>query len=100
MPEQFNIRLTTWKANEPSPHAGLGMVEAPGEGLNLRWQSRESEPTDYENALADAIEGAYLAGARTAQQFADHLNAAGVASLSGRGWSAEALEEEMARLGY
>jgi len=100
MPEQFNAHLTAWKGNEPSPHAGLGMVEAPGEGVNLRWQSRESEPSDYENALADAIEGAYLAGARTPQQFADHLNTAGVASLSGMGWNAASLEQEMSRLGY
>lgn len=100
MPEQFNVHLTGWKGNEPSPHAGLGMVEAPGEGANLRWQSRESAPTDYENALADAIESAYLAGARTSQQFADHLNTAGVANLSGRAWSAASLEQEMSRLGY
>lgn len=100
MSEQFNIRLTNWKMNEPSPHAGMGMVEGPGEGVNLRWQSRESAPTDYENALADAIESAYLSGARTSRQFADHLNTAGVASLSGQRWSAASLEQEMSRLGY
>ncbi|GAA0507691.1 hypothetical protein N5K27_27215 [Pigmentiphaga sp. GD03639] len=97
---EFNVHLTGWKGNEPSPHAGQGVVEAPGQGVNLRWQSRESVPTDFENALADAIESAYLAGARTPQQFAEHLNAAGVAMPSGRDWSAASLEQEMSRLGY
>ena len=63
MPEIFNHRLVRLDTATPSTEAGTGLIELPGQGLNLRWQTRRSAPTPYENALADAIELAYLAGA-------------------------------------
>jgi len=98
MPEIFNHRLVRLDTATPSTEAGTGLIELPGQGLNLRWQTRRSAPTPYENALADAIELAYLASAVSPAEFAAALNDARVLSPAGSAWTAETFEQEMARL--
>jgi hypothetical protein len=98
MSDIFNHRLVRLDTATPSTEAGTGFIELPGQGLNLRWQTRRSAPTPYEDALADAIEGAYMAGASTPSEFAAALNDAKVFGAIGRAWTAQSIEQEMARL--
>lgn len=96
----FNIQLNAWSQSVPSPHAGKGHIEEPGKGVNLRWQNRLAEPTAYENALADAVQAAYLEGAQTVSAMADAFNARQFRSKSNFEWTAESLKAEMQRLGH
>ncbi|MES2910476.1 MAG: recombinase-like helix-turn-helix domain-containing protein [Pseudomonadota bacterium] len=96
----FNPHLHTWRNAVPSPDAGKGSIEKPGQGENLRWQNRSSVPGEYENLLADAIEAAYLQGARSAEAMAGFLNERPLKSQGGSTWTPESLEAEMRRLGF
>lgn len=98
MSEIFNHRLVRLATACPSTEAGTGVIELPGQGLNLRWQSRTSAPTPYENALADAIEVAYLAGAKSPAEFAAALNDMTTVRANGDVWTAQSVEQELARL--
>ena len=96
----FNPHLNTWIRSVPSPDAGKGSIEKPGESENLRWQNRASAPGEYENLLADVIEAAYLEGARDAGSMSNFLNSRKFASMGGTAWTPESLQSEMGRLGY
>lgn len=96
----FNTQLHTWRNAVPSPDAGKGSIEKPGTGENLRWQNRPSAPGEYENLLADAIEAAYLQGARSAEAMARFLNGRPIKSQGGSAWTPESLQAEMQRLGF
>lgn len=96
----FNAQLNTWRQAVPSADAGKGHIEAPGKGVNLRWQNRATEPSAYENALAAAIEAAYLQGARTPAAMVASFNAVHFHTQSGNDWTPGILESEMQRLGH
>jgi hypothetical protein len=94
-----NPHLVAWRQPRVHNEAGTGTIEAPGEGVNLRWQTRSAPPTTFENALGDAIEEAYLQGLSTPEQFSNAWNATGLRTLTGAPWTASLVEQEMARLG-
>lgn len=96
----FNPHLNAWRNPVPSPDAGKGSIEKPGAGENLRWQNRSYVPGEYENLLADAIEAAYLQGARTAEAMSGFLNTSPLKSLDGAAWTPERLQAEVGRLGF
>ena len=52
----FNPYLKPWQAAQPNNVAGKGQIEVPGRVPNIVWQNRAAAPTDYENALGDALE--------------------------------------------
>ena len=62
-------------------------------------QTREREPTDYENLLADGIEQAYARGIHDLAQLVQALNEACVPSPGGRPWTEQLFVSEMKRLG-
>jgi hypothetical protein len=62
-------------------------------------QTRDAEPTDYENLLADAIEAAFGRGIVDLQALVASLNDAAVPAPGGKLWTAEVFQNEMARLG-
>ena len=66
---------------------------------NIVWQTRSAAPTDYENALGDALEQAFGGGAETLDEVVQALNTQGFRAADGRPWSAASFEAEMARLG-
>jgi hypothetical protein len=84
----------------PAPQvAGKGVIEVPGNVPNVIWQTRAAPPTAYENALGDALEAAFEAGAETAEQVVAALNAAGQNDAQGAAFTVVSFEAEMARLG-
>ncbi len=95
----FNPHLKPWQAAQPNNVAGKGQIDVPGQVPNIVWQTRATAPTDYENALGDALERAFEGGAETVEQVVASLNQQTVRAADGRSWSAASFEAEMARLG-
>lgn len=62
-------------------------------------QSRDHEPTQYENLLGDSIERAYAQGITDLGELVDYLNRTGPAPRDGKLWTETAYAGEMARLG-
>lgn len=64
-----------------------------------RHQTRDREPTDYENLLGDGIERAYAAGIHDLAPLCAFLDESAVPSPNGQRWTPEIFEREMQRLG-
>ena len=79
--------------------AARGRVEKPADAANTVWQTRLAPPTDYENALADALEQVFAAGAETLAEVLEKLHALGSRGPDGAAWTAASFEKEMQRLG-
>ena len=62
-------------------------------------QSRTREPTDWEMALADAIEGAFGRGAHELDALVEALNHSRVRPREGGRWTAENFTAVMHELG-
>jgi hypothetical protein len=94
-----NPQLKPWVTPEPNNVAGKGCIEEPGQARNIVWQNRLAPPTDYENALGDALEQVFDAGATTVEQVVDGLNGQGLRTPDGAAWTVARFEHEMTRLG-
>ena len=70
-----------------------------GEQYLVRWQSRDRDPTDYENALGDALEAAFADGVRELAELVERLNAIGVKAPDGTAWTEDSFRTEIKRLG-
>ena len=95
----FNPYLKPWQPAQPNNVAGKGKIDVPGQVANIVWQTRATEPADYENALGDALEQAFAAGAETIDAVVSHFNAQSFRTAAGTAWTAALFEAEMARLG-
>lgn len=62
-------------------------------------QTRDHEPTDYENLLGDAIERAYANGIHDLGGLSAWLNDNSVPSPNAQRWTPDLFEAEMQRLG-
>jgi hypothetical protein len=63
-----------------------------------KWQSRDTEPTEYELDLADALESAFSSGIDTLSGLVEWLNARGVVTPAGRDWTEASFAEAMRSL--
>ncbi|MCC6006170.1 MAG: hypothetical protein JJU40_00660 [Rhodobacteraceae bacterium] len=62
-------------------------------------QTRDREPTEYENLLADALEQVFARGATELGEVVAGLNEIEAPSPNGQPWTDELLKTELARLG-
>ncbi len=62
-------------------------------------QTRDHDPTDYENLLADGIESAFARGIQELDDLVRDLNRACVPSPGGKPWNEDMFINEMKRLG-
>ena len=99
----FNPFLEPWVLHMQSPTpnnvAGKGQIEAPGQAHNIVWQTRAAAPSEFENALGDALEVVFEGGAETPDQVVEGLNRHGLRGPDGQAWTVALFEAEMARLG-
>jgi hypothetical protein len=93
-PRAPKIALVPQRGSIDPPHRAVG-----GGAENLAWQTRDHAPTAYENALGDAIEAAFEAGADSSAAMAEHLNSQGVHAPDGSPWTAASFETVMRELG-
>src|SRR3954468_13339168 len=75
-------------------------IERPSEVRNVRWQTRAAAPTDYENALGDALQAIFAAEVYELAGLVRELNAIGPKPPQGGAWTEESFSAKMARLGY
>jgi len=61
-------------------------------------QYRTKPPTDYENALGDALETAFAAGVRALPDLVHQLNELGIGTADGQDWTERSFRSEMKRL--
>ena len=94
-----NPNLKPWQTPAPNNVAGKGHIEVPGQASNIVWQNRAAPPTAYENALGDALEQVFEAGAISIEQVVEGLNGQGFRMSDGGTWTVERFEHEMSRLG-
>jgi hypothetical protein len=85
----FNPYLQPWRAPEPNNVAGKGQIELPGTAPNQVWQTRDAEPTRYENDLGDALERVFDSGATELDEVVERLNQLGSRAPDGAPWTAE-----------
>ena len=97
-PVTFNPWLKPWLAPQPNNVAGKGVIEKPGEAENFVWQTRKSEPTQYENDFGDALEHAFEAGAAELDEVVAGLNRIGFRTPEGAAWDEARLAAELRRL--
>jgi len=62
-------------------------------------QSRDAEPTEYENLLADGLEKAFGAGVTELAGVVESLIADGVPAPKGQPWTTDLVLSELKRLG-
>lgn len=96
---QFNPRLTPWVRPAPNNVAGKGYIERPGQVENIVWQTRATAPSAYENALGDALEQVFAAGAESLADVVAGLNRLNLRMPTGDPWTDESFAAELARLG-
>ena len=76
-----------------------GRIEKPDEVENAVWQTRDAEPTDYENRLGDALEQVFADGAAALGEVVERLNKLKFPDRGGRPWTEASFQAEMRRLG-
>jgi hypothetical protein len=94
-----NPQLKPWQTPAPNNVAGKGKLEQPGDARTIVWQTRAATPTDYVNALGDALEAVFERGVDGVEQVVEGLNADGFRMQDGKEWTVERFTSEMARLG-
>ena len=62
-------------------------------------QAQTAPPTDYENALGDALEAAFADGIDQLEPLVARLNDRGVRAPNGEAWTPDLFETEIKRLG-
>ena len=66
---------------------------------NIVWQARSRPPTEYENALGDALEEILGDGVHDLAGIVARLNDMGFRAFDGAAWTEEKFEEEIKHLG-
>ena len=95
----YNPNLAPWERPAPNNVAGKGHIEQPGKVANIVWQTRAAMPTAYEDALGDALEAAFEAGAKSPEDIVRSFNQAGLLGADGQPWTEARFLAEMRRLG-
>jgi hypothetical protein len=75
-----------------------GTIDRPGQVPNVPWQTRRTVPSAYEDALGDALERVFEAGAVELVDVVAQLNALGSRTPTGQPWTAESFQETMRQL--
>ena len=94
----FNPNLRGWEHAVPNDAAQKGSIEDAGKARNIIFQTRDHEPTEYENRLGDGLEAVLGEGAETLADIAQGLNTHNVRSPDGSDWTEATLAAELHRL--
>lgn len=95
----WNPHLKPWRDAEPSNRAGAGAIERYDDIQNLEWQTRAAPPSEYESALADALERILGQGIHDLPGIVRHLCEMGAVDGTGLPFTDETFRREMAGLG-
>ena len=76
-----------------------GRIEHADDASNIEWQTRPAPPSDYENALGDALVAGFEEGIEDLAPLVARLNELGIKTPDGQAWTEENFETVLARLG-
>ena len=96
----MEITASSKKSFEDAIDNGLSRANETVDNIeNIVWQSRAAPPSDYENALGDALENLFRDKIHDLPGIVAGLNEAGIHGPDGRYWTEASFQAEMARLG-
>ena len=95
----FNPYLKQQGRNAKDTEGGAGYIEHPDDKfMNIVWQTRDDELSEYEVRLSEALSEAFSDGAASLSEVVDSLNDSGIAPSDDAKWTDEVFCAEMARL--
>lgn len=94
-----NIALQQRLAGTGETKGDESSLERVDEVQNVRWQTRPAPLSDYENALADALQAIFGQEIYDLPGIVRRLNEQGPKPPTGAAWTEELFAAEMARLG-
>lgn len=95
----YNIALERWLARSDETKGDESSIERVDEVENVRWQTRPAPLSDYETALADALQAIFGQEVYDLPGIVRRLNEQGPKPPKGAVWTEELFAAEMARLG-
>ena len=95
----YNIALQQALAGTGETKGDESSIERVDAVQNVRWQTRPAPLTDYENALADALQAIFGQQIYDLPGIVRRLNEQGPKPPAGAVWTEELFAAEMARLG-
>jgi len=99
MAQDHNPLLKAFLAGKRGGEGEKGRIERPDDARNIEWQTRPAPPSDYENALGDALVACFEAGIEDLAPLVARLNELGVRTPDGKAWTEENFRSVLARLG-
>lgn len=94
-----NPNLGPWTWPVDIDPAGQKTLDKSNDIGNIVWQNRPAPPTDYENALGDALEKVFETGAVELADVIARLNELGIKSPQGTAWTEDSFARAMKKLG-
>jgi len=94
-----NVVLEEWLARTAGTKGDAASIERADEVQNIRWQTRGAPLSEYENALADALQAIFGEEIYDLPAIVRRLNERGPKPPKGAAWTEELFTAEMARLG-
>lgn len=99
MAQDHNPLLKSFLAGARGTEPEKGHIEYAGEARNIEWQTRPAAPSDYENALGDALVACFEEGIDELAPLVARLNELAVKTPDGQAWTEENFQAVLARLG-
>jgi hypothetical protein len=91
------LKASLGKARGTDPEKGR--IEHAENAQNIEWQTRPAPPSDYENALGDALVACFEDGIDGLAPLVARLNELAIKTPDGQAWTEENFQAVLARLG-
>lgn len=99
MAQDHNPLLKVYLAGARATVPQKGRIEHVDEAQNIECQTRPAPPSDYENALGDALVACFEEGIEDLTPLVERLNELAVKTPDGDAWTEENFQTVLARLG-
>ena len=99
MVQDHNPLLKTFLGKAHGTEPEKGRIEQVEDAQNIEWQTRPAPPSDYENALGDALVACFEEGIEDLAPLVERLNKMAVTTPDGEIWTEENFQTVLARLG-
>ena len=99
MAQDHNPLLKAFLAGARGTAPEKGRIEPVENAQNIEWQTRPAPPSDYENALGDALVACFEEGIDDLAPLVTRLNELALKTPEGNAWTAESFQAVLARLG-
>lgn len=97
--QDHNPLLKAFLDDAPGAEPEKGRIEAVDDARNIEWQTRAAPPSDYENALGDALVACFEEGIEELAPLVRRLNERGIKTPDGESWTEANFQTVLARLG-